>query len=206
VTILPSNFTNSVAWTPFINGSPGILKNGQYTIHTNEEKAIGLGVSFADMVKAAYGSDSLATIIETELPAGRFDFIANLQTGALEALRDAIRDQYGITGTWNDVQTNALAMVLSNPEKQAFKPSNRIGTPINSLRITVQNIITKNKMIVVDATGLHGRYDWSFDCPRVPSSTPEGLQIIEQAIYDQLGVELIQTNIPVRTLIIEQAK
>jgi uncharacterized protein (TIGR03435 family) len=58
---------------------------------------------------------------------------------------------------------------------------------------------------VIDQTGLVGNYD--FDFPKNLGATPaEKLQKAQQWLLDQLGLELVPTNMPVEMLVVEKVK
>ena len=54
----------------------------------------------------------------------------------------------------------------------------------------------------MDETGMSGRFDFDLHWDeQEPRHNPEGLK---QALLDQLGLELVPTNLPVEMLIIEK--
>ena len=59
-------------------------------------------------------------------------------------------------------------------------------------------------MPVVDQTGLKGNYDVRLDWQTDYSTA--GKEKFRQAVLDQLGLELVATNLPIEMLIVEKVK
>ena len=74
--------------------------------------------------------------------------------------------------------------------------------PINTLIGMLQQHF---KTPVVDETGLSGEYDYSLHWNQAGPDQPN-LDSLKQALPDQLGLELVATNMPIQMLVIEKAK
>ncbi len=59
-------------------------------------------------------------------------------------------------------------------------------------------------VLVVDQTGLKGNYDVRVDWQQDFSAA--GKEKLRQAVLDQLGLELVATNLPIEMLIVEKVK
>ncbi|HTI99565.1 MAG TPA: TIGR03435 family protein, partial [Dongiaceae bacterium] len=62
---------------------------------------------------------------------------------------------------------------------------------------------------VVDATGLTGGFDYVLDYPSVARFSPKlkaAQAITRSSLLDQLGLELVATNLPLEMLVVEKAK
>jgi hypothetical protein len=205
VRIVRSRYSYWVEGTPFTQGDGESLVNGKVIVHTNQSKRIGIGVTADAIVKTAYGSDSLRTIYTTKLPEGRYDFIANLPHDSLKVLQDELKKKLGVVGKWVTVETNVLVLKLANPNTQAFKPAKGFGNSLNTLRMSLENIIGGG-LPVIDQTGLTNRYDVSFSWPKVNTSSEAGKQAIKDALYEQLGLVMVPSREPIEMLVVEQAK
>jgi hypothetical protein len=180
-----------------------MMVDGKIVPITNQSTAIGLGVTADEIVKTAYGADSLLTIFKTQLPKGRFDFIANLPHGSLQALQEEIKRKLGLVGRWEMVETNVIALKLADPDAKAFKVAKGFGNRMDMLKTSLQNIVGEG-LPVIDKTGLTNRYDFSFTFPKVNTSSAAGKQAIKNALYNQLGLELVPSREPVKMLVVEK--
>jgi RNA polymerase sigma factor (sigma-70 family) len=205
VTIVLSKFKRSVDGTPFTEGDSEEMVNGQIIVHTNQSQSIGLGVLAADIIKTAYNSDDRRTIFATPLPKERYDFIVNIPHGGFPALQEEIKKRFGIVGKWTLVTTNALALKRIRQDVQ-FEPASRPGVNgMETFRESVENMVGEN-LAVVNDTGLTDRYeDFSFKWPIRRTSDDEAfLKALNKELRDQLGFELVHTNLPIEMLVVEK--
>jgi hypothetical protein len=207
VTIVHSRFEHSVDGTPFTQGDSEEMVNGQIVVHTNQSQSIGLGVLVADIIKTAYNSDDRRTVFATSLPKGRYDFIVNLPHGGFPALQEKIKTKFGIVGTWMPVETNVLALERVRQDVQ-FTPTNHLGANgMEMFRSSLEGFVSVNLPVIND-TGLTNRYeDFSFKWPLRRTSDDEAfLRVMNKELRDQLGLELIHTNMPIEMLVVEKVK
>jgi RNA polymerase sigma factor (sigma-70 family) len=205
VTIVLSKFKRSVDGTPFTEGDSEEMVNGQNIVHTNQSQSIGLGVLAADIIKTAYNSDGRRTIFATPLPKERYDFIVNIPHGGFPALQEEIKKRFVIVGKWTLVTTNALALERIRQDVQ-FEPASRPGfNGMETFRESVENMVGEN-LAVVNDTGLTDRYeDFSFKWPIRRTSDDEAfLKALNKELRDQLGFELVHTNLPIEMLVVEK--
>jgi hypothetical protein len=168
---------------------------------TNASRCVGIGVPASQIIFAAYESSVLHTVFPDDMPTGRYDYIANLPQDSLPRLREEIKNKFGLVGSKKMVTTNAFALVLTDPDSPAFteprEPSHFDG--VGTLKRNLENLITRT-LPVVDLTGLTNQYECKFDWPRVNP----GKQVVLQALHDQLGLDLIATNMPIEMLVVEK--
>jgi hypothetical protein len=207
VTIVRSKFKRSVDGTPFTQGDSTEMVNGQIIVHTNQSQSIGLGVLVADIIKTAYGSDDKRTIFAMPLPKERYDFIVNIPHGGFPALQEEIKKRFGVVGKWMPVTTNALALERIRQDVQ-FKSASSLGANgMEMFRGSVENMVGEN-LTVVNDTGLTNRFeDFSFKWPMRRTSNDEAyLKVFNKELRDQLGFELVHTNLPIEMLVVEKVK
>jgi RNA polymerase sigma factor (sigma-70 family) len=204
VRIVPSKYSHWVRGSPFTGGDSAELRDGNVMAHST--MSIGLGVTADRIVTTAYNPGARRTVFLAKVPKGRYDFIANLAHGALEALQGEIKKQFGLVGRWEMVETNVLALEIANPAvaARAFKPAKAFGNSLDMLRGSLEGVVSDG-LYVVDETGLTNRYDFSFVRPHVDPSEA-GKQAIKNALYEQLGLELVPAYEPVRMLFVESAR
>ena len=181
------------------------LIDGQVIVHTNQSMSLGIGVTASDIVKTAYDADR-RIIFATEMPGGLYDYFVNLPQGGLPALQGEIKKQFGVVGEWMPVETNVLALQRIRGDVQ-FKPASDLGVDgLGDLRGNLENLLSGN-IPVVDRTGLTNRYDFKFDWPkRGAVGDDQYLQLVNRSLHDQLGLEVVLTNLPVRMLVVKKAK
>ncbi len=204
VAILPSKITNA-SWV------------------TAGNKIMGTGASPLQTVQAAYDfridyKTATRSVLLTELPDGKFDFIACLPDGNKEALQSEVKRQFGVDARHETRGTDVLLLTVKNRSVKNIKPStpesdssgNRMrpgkyvikNAPLEGLRYYLENYF---EVPVIDRTGLDGPYDvdMTWDDPDWHHHKPDSLK---QALLDQLGFELVPTNMPIEMLVIDKAK
>ena len=137
VRIVSSKYDHRVVG-PFTQGDAFKFVDGKWVpSSTNASQSMGVGVTLGDIVKIAYGSDSLRTAFDVELPGGRYDYIANLRQNALKILQQQIQEEFGLIGRREMRETDVLVLELSNPEVRGFKPA---GSLLRSMNVTNMDV------------------------------------------------------------------
>ncbi len=150
------------------------------------------------------------------MPNGFYDYIANLPNGSQQALQELIRKKFGLVGKYEMRNMDVFLLEVEHPNAPGLKP----GTPqVPSGLVTRGLIHLKNISIsrlakdlgwnlqipVIDRTGLVGNYD--FDSPENFGLPPaEKLQTAKQWLLNQLGLEIVPTNMPIEMLVVEKAQ
>ena len=181
--------------------------------------AIGIRMSAVYVMQSAYHWPSPSRIIQaTELPPGQFDFIANLPSGALEALQAEIKKQWKLVADREIRQTNVLILKLDHtnaPGLQAVTDQTlprQSGPGVQTIRGTLtdffvvylENIL---RQPVIDQTGLTGVFDIQLPAYRNISQPGNGaLEQTRKALLETLGLDLVQTNTSVEMLVVKKAK
>jgi uncharacterized protein (TIGR03435 family) len=209
VDIVPTKFPNGGGWR---QGGRG-----------RHPKFAGLNHSVTDIILMAYGyiepvDKRARMILETDLPQGNYDFISSMPTNAAIALQEKIKEKFGVVAKREIRQTDALLLRINTPNAPGLKPS---GKPRNSGGSThgassgrswtnvslpeLAGFLEANlKIPVVDQTGLTKGY--AIDLKWDVSSGLATPDILKQAVLDQLGLELVPTNMPIEMLAVEKAQ
>jgi len=196
--------------TQFAQGG-GLGYNGKFIAH---------GFEVQQLLDQVYGYFPRARErYLTAPPKGRFDMILTLTNHPKEALAQEIKTKFGLVARTNMVATDALllqpietgvrnikpGMVLDegsstqvNADDTAFTSVNM---GINELQDLLEGML---EMPVVDRTQLAARYNYSLSWNALPTD-PKRKSAVKQALLNQLGLELVPTNIPVEMLIVERA-
>lgn len=217
VQIVPSKFSKYGGLMGQANGYVD-PKTGIAVGHTDEWLYVGICVPADDIIRAAYKPVSLASsrmIFPAEIPKGHFDFISDLPNGSSTALQEEVKKEFGLTGKWEIIETNVLVLKQANPNAPklttAMTPDesssyNRQGEfkLVNMSFSSVANFLEHSfGTPVVDQTGLTGSFDvdlkWNY------RNDSQHLNL-KQALYDQLGLELVPTNAPIEMLVVEKVK
>jgi uncharacterized protein (TIGR03435 family) len=144
-------------------------------------------------------------IVPADLVEARYDFIDTMPKGGKEALRQALKNQFGLV-VRREMRPN-LVLTVKNPAAGLHKHTDDVGSRTNrSINITMMQVANQfSKLLgveVTDQTGLAGGFDFTLT-PRSPA-----VEDIKTAALDQLGLELIPAadNQQVEFLVVEKAK
>jgi uncharacterized protein (TIGR03435 family) len=168
---------------------------------------LGLNQSMTNIVSLAYGISLARTIFSSPAPPGKYDFISNTPKNQLEALQQEIKKKFNLVGQREWIVTNALVLTLRNRNaggwkrsvsaNPAFAQSNGFisvsNYPAAALKRLAENLLESP---IADRAGLTGSFDLRWD------STSDGLK---NAIFDQLGIELVPGSERVEFLVVNQA-
>ena len=175
---------------------------------------MGLGVGVADILQSAYGGTLGRMIFSVPLPQGKYDFMSNFPQNADTALRQEIKNKFGLTARRELIETNVLVLTISNDNAPGLKRTavlgyvnvanrdrgtgsyNCINEPISNLIGFLEDYLG---VPVIDQTGLKGHYDIVIK----GDSTPGGLK---RAVLEELGLQLTPSNMPVHMLVVEKAE
>jgi len=175
-----------------------------------DQRTIGRSLDFVTMLGYAYTNHHTMRFVKPDsLPRGNFDYLCTVP-GGLQKLRDEIARQFGVTAHMETVTTNVLALKVRNGIASKLTPSN--GSPQRQLpdgkarynSLSAAGLADQLEYIlgerVVDQTGLAGTYDVVLEVPN-----HWGDASLRQTMADQLGLDLVPTNLPIDLLIIEKA-
>jgi uncharacterized protein (TIGR03435 family) len=199
IRIVPSRFTN------FAEGSSG-------------DKIMGTGLPVQEIVAAAYGGDSARTIFSSQLPKGRYDFIACLPGGNQEALRREVQRKFGVVGKVETRDADVILLTMKFPDASGLKQSKRANNRSMLWKDSGSRLEFRNqplmqiadefealaKIPVIDKTGLTNHFDFDLNCSQIDLKN-RNWDSINEAL-GQLGLELVPTNMPVEMLVVEKAK
>lgn len=193
----------------------------------SKDRAIGRNLDLEMMIEYAYNYHDMArTILPPEgFPGGGFDFLVTAP-GGMEQFRAQIRTQFGYTAHKEVRATDVLVLKVNRTNAPGLKPSTgdrpnppaRPGT-IKWANLTISSWSTQLEyeenlpVPVLDQTGLKGSYDIDLDWggPIWPADgsrkiTKASQEKLRQAVLDQLGLELIPTNLPTEMFVVEKVR
>lgn len=185
----------------------------------------GIRVSVREIVRAAYRSSPGRVIFPAGEPPEKYDFISTLSRGTEETLQRELKKTLGFVGRSETRNMDALALEVRNPDATGLKlafwvPDEYGDLPHGHIHCFGEGLswtppmppwgLTKYlEMIfqepVVDETGLAGAYN--LDLRWKVKADPQASQdAVKEALLDQLGLELVPTNMPVEILVVEKLK
>ena len=185
----------------------------------------GVRVSIREIVRAAYRGSPGRVIFPAGEPQEKYDFISTLSQGTEEALQRELKKTLGFVGRWETRDTDALALKVRNPDatglKFAFWMPDEFGdlghghihcfgerlswTPPMPPWGLTKYLEMVFQMPVVDETGLTGSYNIDLRW-KVKADQQANQDTLKQALLDQLGLELVPTNMPIEMLVVEKVK
>jgi len=176
-------------------------------------KMMGIGQPLSSIFPHAYGINWAHTLCKVQLPPGNYDFIANLSEGSAQALQREIERKFGLKVKRETRETDVLVLTVRNAGMPGLKPASSQSSQLNedSGRFLGRNSPLANlssflescfQIPVTDGTGLTRNFDidlkWNGNDPQHDN--------LKQALLDQLGLELVPTNMPIEMLVVEKMK
>ena len=199
---------------------PETMGSGSVSIENG--KTMGVALSAEAILEMVYGQSSARTIFLDKAPLGKYDYIANLPSGNEEALKNEIERTFGLTGRRETRETDVLLLKIQNPSAIGLKSadphllkshegssSSNWGAGYYSSRNQTLSGLTwfledYFKVPVIDQTGLTNHLDIDLNWDETDYRHPN-LEGLKQTLFDQLGLELVSTNMPIEMLVVEKA-
>jgi len=173
-------------------------------------KALGLGQSVPDLLMAVNGVKSAQLILNAPMPEGKYDIIATMPNASENtmAAREEIKKTFGLTSRREMIETNVLILTVASREAAGLRPAsgqlsgdeelNSYSAHRQSIYPLVDYLEHCLGTVIIDQTGLKGKFDIDFKW----DSTPEGLK---QVLLDQLGLKLEPSQQAVEFVVVEKA-
>ncbi|MEI9866135.1 MAG: TIGR03435 family protein [Limisphaerales bacterium] len=183
----------------------------------SDDKMLGLSVSLKDIIADTYGQNLARIVFLDKLPTGKYDYIANLPEKKNEAaLQAEIQKKFGLIGRREVRQNNALLLQIQNSSAFDLEASNSNqlsgqtgkgnynmgGATLSGLAWFLEK---RFQIPVFDETGRTNRFDINLKWDENDVFHPN-LTNLQRALLDQLGLELVPTNMPVEMLVVEKVK
>jgi uncharacterized protein (TIGR03435 family) len=189
--------------------------SGGWSIAQNNQ-AIGIRVGAGEILQNAYGLSRSRMVLPPDMPRGQYDFIANLPSGAMEALREEIRNKLSLIAERETRSTNVLLLTLHNTNAPGLKSDGTLDTPaapsqpirMNSTIASLANYLEAIlRRPVIDVSGLTGTFDIRLPFPQPTSGQPfDRLQRTKELLVEHLGLQLIETNAPLEMLVVRKVE
>ena len=205
VKILPTKFR-----------SPGNLSQGA---DPDSDKFVGINQPVANVIWAAYDWPQARMIFTTPEPTTRYDFIATLPQGSREALQQELKSKLGLVGHRETKQMDVLLLNVRNVNAPGIHPpiqggycnlsnnGNKIeikwaNEPLSKI---VSFLESGSPMPIIDQTGATNRCSIDIKWVEMGGQDAEH-KALQQVLLNQLGLELVATNMPIEMLVVEKAQ
>jgi uncharacterized protein (TIGR03435 family) len=182
---------------------------GSHNWGSSNGMALGLGLKVPQLLMIAYGVRPGQLIWKTPIPEGNYDFIANLPKDSRKTAQEEIKKTFGLTGRFETIETNVLILKVKTQNAPGLRRAAGQGGGSQqpgfysmhnaTLYPLVGYLERRLGAVIINQTKLDGDFDIDFKWDQ----TTEGLK---QVLLDQLGLELLETNMPLEMLVVEKAK
>ena len=179
------------------------------------------------VVYAENFSDGSRLVLPKNFPKGGFDVLItrprnrnyNWQDELRQAVRDEIKKQFGFVAHRETRERDMFLLKVRNPGAAGLQKTVQydpnVGSPIQS---SIEGLNSKNfpldrlarqleghlQIPVLDQTGLTNHIALDLRWKKLPGETVE--DTTKRVVLDQLGLELVPTNMPVEMLVVEKVK
>ena len=165
--------------------------------------------------------DSDSFDITAKIPA---EYVDQKPSRVPEMMQGLLADRFHLTIRREARQTPGLALIVARkgPKMDSAKPdAEGSSTHSNRTHLTAQNVsmaqfatrlsrMPEVGQIVVDRTGLTGRFnfelDWLPDRPGSTEASPDGLPTIFAALQERLGLKLEPAKVTIEAVVVERAE
>ena len=140
--IVPSKYHKQMYFLAEGGGYTYINADGAVTNNHDPWRAMGIGLPLDSIVQLAYATERVPsgawrTIYRTEIPRHPlYDYISTLSESSQHALQELLRKKFGITAEWELIETNVLAVRVSDQGLQGFHPA---GSLLRSQHVVINN-------------------------------------------------------------------
>ena len=172
----------------------------------------GDGAIVQAMIQSAWRTDSFHVDIRGKLPEGAYRFAATVPKGRegelFPAFQDALQRTFGLQAHWEEQQRDVL--ILTHDGSVSIKEST--SEPLSQFqrgKITMKKQSTAElagalpnwmRKVVIDETGLTGRYDFDLDY------RDDGPNVLIDSLRERYGLILALGRRPIRVLVVKAAQ
>jgi uncharacterized protein (TIGR03435 family) len=182
-------------------------------------KVIGLNMEISALFIRAYGPNLSAArmILPPSVASRHYDLMLTLPSHATESLREKLKTQLGLLARREIVETNVLCLKIKNTARldscisKGGSPVAYMTADISFARLVVTNqpasvlaalLESPLQIPTVDQTGAKENLDFNLKWSRIDPRHDS----LKNALLNQLGLELVPTNMPTEMLVVEKVK
>jgi uncharacterized protein (TIGR03435 family) len=182
------------------------------------DKFVGINQPVINIVSVAYDWPQARMIFATPEPTEKYDFITTLAQGSREALKQELKSKLGLVGRNETKDMDVMLLKVRDANPPGLHPPTQGGYSYlnhngNKIEIKWANEpLTKitsflesgSPIPIIDQTDATNRC--SIDIKWEDDWRDPEHKVLQQVLLDQLGLELVPTNMPVEMLVVEKAK
>jgi uncharacterized protein (TIGR03435 family) len=182
------------------------------------DKFVGINQPVINILSVAYDWPQARMIFATPEPTERYDFITTLAQGSREALKQELKNKLGLVGRTELKDEDVMLLKVRNANAPGIHPPKQGGYSNASNNGTKMEIKWANKPLseingflesgspipIIDQTDATNRC--SIDIKWEDDWRDPEHKVLQQVLLDQLGLELVPTNMPIEMLVVEKAK
>ena len=199
---------------------------GEYWIFSNINRAVGRNLQFEQILGGAYDFSFYTSrwVLSANLPPGNFDFLFTKRVAKASdvkaELQNQIKKQFGLVGRKEMRETDVLLLKVKSTNAPQLKPSAGGGEgwgwgdgklsctnlPISRLALYLEGRF--NNLPVLDQTGLTNNFDFNlvWDTGSKKRGNYPNVDVLKQALLNQLGLELVPSRESIEMLVVERVK
>ncbi len=184
----------------------------------DSDKFVGINQPAVNIIAAAYNWPQARMIFASPAPTGRYDFITTLAEGSREALKQELKNKLGLVGRTEFKDEDVMLLKVHNANAPGIHPPTEGGYCYLNNNGNRHEIKWANKPLskindflesgspipIIDQTDATNRC--SIDIKWVEDGQDLEHKALQQVMLDQLGLELVSTNMPVEMLVVEKTK
>ncbi len=196
---------------------------GAGSLSVEDGKTLGISQSAEAILETVYGQSSARTTFLDKAPSGKYDYIANLPSGNEAALQRESKRIFGLIGRRETREMDVLLLKIQSSNSPELKPadprrlkphqgtsSSNWGAGYYSSRNQTLSSLAwflENRFAtpVIDQTGITNHFDIDLTWDELDYQHPN-LENLKQVLVDQLGLELVPTNMPIEMLVVGKAE
>lgn len=179
----------------------------------NTRKFIVVGQTLPIIISTLYGFPSNRIVFPKDFPQGRYDLIANLPTGSIDALKKKIDEQFGLTIRKDKRDGPVYLLQADHAGAPGMKAVGSAGTStlssesggLTGKRVPLSDLATfiesEVGVPVIDETEYTGCFDLQL---RWEPDYSDKLKPIQKALIEQLGLKLVAAQRPLEVLMVEK--
>jgi uncharacterized protein (TIGR03435 family) len=178
------------------------------------QRYMAKNVSVKDLVATAYSAWETRMIIPADMPTDRLDLMLTIPDRPKEKLQEELKKRYGLTAHRETRNADVLILKVSQPNATGItvsKGGNQMwigrdhGDTITYMPFdNVTGSIESHLQIpIINQTELHGQYDIHINYRPHPGESDQ--DAYKRMLAEQLGLELVPTNLPIEMLVVEKA-
>ena len=207
VKILPTKFPDSV---------------DSLNVGSRGDNWIGVGEPVLQIVRVAYGWRPGRILFTSTQPTERYDFISTLPRATGPALQAELKSKLGFVGHREMRDMDVLVLKVRRANAPGLKPPTNGGKDnIHTGRYYCDNAPISSdsgwypgvarfledyfEMPVIDQTGLTQNFHIDLKWDERFKGDPDH-EALKEALLDQLGLELVPSNMPIEMLVVEKVK